>query len=183
LADEVQPCKNATDYPPVNTNHVELAPLSRTGNTFDNLHAYPSFITEQIHNNLPIQRYAWHLLAALSVMTVLFVIVSYLYCKKSRVIAPITSPHYPYHGHQHQHHHQSAYDNPAFLKLVKYAQEAHYKPTTDESYQNFENLAKQKNLEVDKSSPLHDHHININNNQTRLANHRSITTPNVRLIN
>lgn len=101
----------------------------------------------------PIQKYAVHLLVALSVMTVLFVTVSYLYLKKSRVIAPITS--------------YSAHDNPTFTKLVSYYANQPHVLLVDENSQNYNNdviLAKQKNSEVDKASPLR-HQLHLNGRQ------------------
>jgi hypothetical protein len=115
-----------------------------------------------------IQRHALHLLAALAVMTVLFVIVSYLYCKKSRVIAPITTPYYPHHGPQ------SAYDNPTFTKLVSYYANQPHVLLVNESNQNFDNLAKQKNMEVDKSSPLHHNHHHHNHHHANNNNSNNI---------
>lgn len=99
--------------------------------------------------NTQIQKYAWHLLVALTIMTILFIIVLYLYIKKStRVIAPITS--------------QSSYD-PSFTKLVSYYanNKQNHVLLIDENNQNYTNdaiLAKQKNLEVDQPPQFHHPH-------------------------
>ena len=117
----------------------------------------------QAQMNGPVQRYAWHLLVAFSIMTILFAIMSCLYLKKStRAIASITAQ-------------PGAYDNPTFTKLVSYyANQPPHVLLVDENSQNFNNdaiLAIQKNLEVDKSSPLRQannnnnhHHHNLNHN-------------------
>lgn len=135
---------------PINIKHIP--PCQQ----LDQMEREPLPWADQIHSQMngTVQKHAWWLLVALSVMTICFTIVSYLYFKKSRVIAPITS-------------HQSAYDNPTFTKLVSYYANQPHVLLVDENNQNFNNdiiLAKQKNLEVDKSSPLNHHHQNKNNN-------------------
>lgn len=102
---------------------------------------------EQTHQqlNAPLQRYALHLLTALVVMTLLFLTTLYKCVKNySRIgMAPIT----PY----------SAYENQAFTTLVNFY-----------SKQNYQNDAREKNLEVDKTSPFHGrHHVNGIHNSGR----------------
>lgn len=133
---------------------------------------------QQQVNNAPIQRYAWHLLFAFMTMAILFVIVSYSYWKKVRVIAPITSPHHNggfFNAHHHHHnHHQSAYDNPTFTKLKSYYVNPPHVLLVDANNQNLDNMAKQKNYELDKASPLNknknNHNNNNNNNSINLNN-------------
>lgn len=110
--------------------------------------------TEQLQQqiNAPLQRYAWHLLVALSIMTILFTVVLYLYLKKPTSFIPSTS--------------QGAYDNPTFAKFSTYYVDQPHVKLVDENNQNFHNDAiiaqlnqshRHKNQEADKTSPLQQH--------------------------
>lgn len=129
----------------IEENRIDFRPLS-----------FSEALTDQLHNSIngSLQRHAWHLLFCCLIMTVLFTIVLIMYLKKTlRVIAPISS--------------QAGYDNPGFpptFKSTNYlAHQKHSFLGVDENSQNYNNdniLAKQKNIEVDQTSPLHHHQMN-----------------------